>query len=136
MNAQIVTTENEEGGSVTLLINGEEITAMDCLGYGTSSQPYPEQGQKFEPQFTCLFDDEESWNSIFEGNEEQQIGLKPRGGWSYRAFGKVLSVDSADSEAAIDCGLCTLPAPVEITDPNQVGQFIAFNVERLSVWRA
>lgn len=136
MYAQLVSTENEEGGLVVLLMSGEQVTAMDCLGYGSSDQRNPEVGENFVPKFTCLFDDEESWCDIFEGNKEEAVRLTRTGTWSYRVFGKVVAVDGPKTEASIDCGLFQLPAPIETSDPSLVGRFIAFNVERLSVWRA
>lgn len=136
MPAQLVSTENEEGGLAVILMGGERIAAMDCLGYGRSAQRYPKVGESFAPKFTCLFDEDESWLEIFEGNQENSLRLVPTGIWSYRAFGKIISVDGPDSEASVDCGACQIPAPIEISDPSQIGVFIAFNIERLSVWRA
>ena len=105
MYAQLVSTENEEGGLVVLLMSGEQVTAMDCLGYGSSDQRNPEVGENFVPKFTCLFDDEESWSDIFEGNKEEAVRLTRTGTWSYRVFGKVVEgQDVVDAIKSVKTG--------------------------------
>ena len=138
MLATLLSTENEEGGLAVISVNDVEINAMDCLGYGPPGVSYPKVGDRFVPEFSCLFDDDEKldWNSVFGGNPDQLQKLEPTGLWSYRAFGKVALTESqnSNSEALADCGGVLIPMPIEILSDEYLGAFVAFNVVRLSVW--
>ncbi len=136
MLAQLIGVEDDEGGLAVLSVNGVEINAMDCLGYGNSSAPYPKVGDMFSPEFSCLFDDDASWNSVFQGNPNNEQRLESTGLWSYRALGRLVAIDSSGTQATADCGCCLLPLPIEISSSDYLGMFVGFDVKRLSVWRA
>ena len=108
---------------------------MDCLGYGGAETPYPQVGEDFIPEFSCLFDDEETWSSVFDSNPHQEQRLESTGLWSYKAYGKVVAIDGHDSKAQVDCGGCLIPIPIEVSSNQYLGHFVAFNIVRLDVWR-
>ena len=133
MRAKLIETEHEEGGAVVLEVNGERLVAMDCLGYNAAS--YPEIGSDFEVEFRCLHSEGQDWNSLFGGNVEEAKRLDHKNVWAYRAFGQLVSVESEVTEAALaDCGVCVLPVPVEVRDSKCIGEFVAFDVDRLDAW--
>jgi hypothetical protein len=136
MRARVISAESDEGGSVVLAIGDVRLTAMDHLGYGKSEQPRPAIGDEFVPAFSCQFDDSASWDSVFAGNPERRSELVPTGLWSYCAFGTLIAIDEGDQEAVARCGPCDIPLPIEVSDPSLVGAFVAFEVQRLDVWRA
>ena len=136
MRALIIASDGEEGGLVVLEVDGQRLGAMDCTGYGHSEQAYPEVGSEFTPKFACLFGDDASWSSVFSGNPEHRSEVVSTGAWSYRAFGKLISVDIDVGEAVARCGPCDLPLPIEVSDPALIGASVAFDVQRLDVWRA
>lgn len=138
MNARLISVEDDEGGAAVISIEGVEVTAMDCLGYGTLDQPYPKVGQIFEPRFTCLFDDSEptDWLTVFGGNPLEEQRLEPTGTWSYRAYGKLVANDSPDDDLLADCGGPLIPLPIDVCGSENIGAFVAFNIIRLNVWRA
>lgn len=135
MRVRLISTDGEEGGVAVFEVNGKVLRAMDCLSYGESEAPYPMPGNEFEARFTCLHGEEDSWNSVFDGNLAEEQGLESTGLWSYRAFGKLVAIDDHERQAIADCGLCLLPLPIEVSDPAYLGQFITFDVERLDIWR-
>lgn len=135
MRAKLISTEGDEGGLAVLLVNGVEIQAMDCLGYATSNAPVPLVGQEFEPKFTCLFSDNETWKDVFQGNPDQLKKLVTTGLWSYRAYGQIVTPGGNDEEVEVECGEISVPLPFEVHDPQCLGEFVAFDIERLSVWR-
>jgi hypothetical protein len=138
MKARLITVEDEEGGTAVIAIDGVELTAMDCLGYGTSDQPYPKVGDYFKPYFTCLFDDNESvdWKAVFEANPFEEQRLESIGTWSYRAYGKLVQNDGPDEYLFADCGGPLLPLPIDVFGDEKIGSFVGFNIMRLSVWLA
>jgi len=138
VNALLISVEDDEGGAAVIEIGGIEVTVMDCLGYGTSKQPYPKVGAVFEARFTCLFDDgtPTDWLTVFGGNPQQQQRLEPTGIWSYRAYGKLVSGSNPDDGLLADCGGPLIPLPIDVNGGENIGSFVAFNIMRLSVWRA
>ena len=136
MQVVLVSDDGEEAGLVELKIHNTIFSAMNCLGYGESSQPCPVVGDTFEPEFTCLYDDDVNWNSMLMGNPQEKMNLVKTGLWSYQVFGKVVSVSNSGDECMVDCGCCLLPAPIATDDSSYIGRYIEFKVSRLSVWRA
>lgn len=135
MLAKLISVEEDEGGVAVVSLNGIEISAMDCLGYGNSTALLPRVGEEFAPEFFCLFDDFTTLDTVFQGNPEHQQKLEPTGLWSYRAYGKIVATDNSEAEAMVDCGVCLLPIPIQISNPEHLGEFIAFNIQRLDIWR-
>lgn len=142
MYAKLIRSDAEEGGTIVIEINGQQITGMDNLVY--SALAYPAPGEEFAVRFTCMFDEEAMQDkadysntdrsAMFNANPLQEQGLRSTGLWSYHASGKLLSLDGENSVALADCGGCLLPIPIEVTDPEYLGQFIAFDISRLNVW--
>ncbi len=136
MQAILVSDDGEEAGLVEIKIGNTVLSAMNCLGYGESIQPYPVIGESFKAELTCLCVDDGNWNTQLSGNPNEEMRLVKTGLWSYQAFGKIVNVASSDQECIVDCGCCVLSAPIEIFDPSYIGRYIEFQVSRLSVWRA
>ncbi len=144
MLVKLIYSDVEEGGTIVIEINDRHITGMDNLVY--SALPYPKPGEEFAVKFTCLFDDEAmqdlsdysntDWDAMFNGNPQQEQYLRPTGLWSYRALGRLVCLDDEDSSALADCGGCLLPIPLVVTDAECLGQYIAFDIVRLNVWRS
>ena len=78
-----------------------------------------------------LYDENESWETIFNGNPQKEKKIEPLGGWRYRVFGVVCSV----SPVLVDAGQMQLEIPVTTHDEKVIGEFIAFRVERLDASR-
>ncbi len=143
MYAKLIRSDAEEGGTIVIEINGQQITGMDNLVY--SALAYPAPGEEFAVRFTCMFDDEAmqdkgdysntDWLAMFNANPSQELRLRSTGLWSYHASGKLVRLDTEDSTALADCGGCLLPIPVEVRDSECLGQFVAFDIARLDVWR-
>jgi hypothetical protein len=136
MLARVISLEADEGGVVTLSIDGVQIAAMNHLGYGASSQAVPSVGDEFVVSFSCLFPDDVSWGSVFSDNPSGRSELVRTGLWSYRAFGTLVAIDARGLGAIAKCGPFELPLPVEVSDSSLVGSPVAFEVQRLDAWRA
>ena len=87
----------------------------------------PSIGEEFEVELSAQLDEEESWESIFSGNPDHHKKLVRIAGWSYRAYGEVLSIDPV----LVDCGVIQIPDVFHSHDPRVVGSFVAFTVTRL-----
>jgi hypothetical protein len=138
MISTLFKASGEEGGVAVISINGVEVNAMDHMVYGASNQPYPKVGESFFAEFDCRFDDDikATWGSVFNGNPERKETLVPIGLWSYKAFGRLVSIDGPDTKALADCGGILLPLPIEVSSDEYLNHFVAFDVLRLDVWRA
>ncbi len=129
MKALLISGAKEVGESATVEVNGVVYECMDCLVYSSKI----ENGQEFVPRFSWLDadDDTETWESIFSGNPQQRRELVPLGGWSYQAYGQIISVEPP----LADCGIL-LPSPVSSNDSSIIGSFVTFKIVRLDVSRA
>jgi hypothetical protein len=136
MNAKLIDTDGEEGGVVVLSIGGIELRAMNCLGYGQSSQRCPKTGEEFRATFSCQPNGETTWESFFGGNPHREQKLESTGQWSYKVYGKLVSAETSSNEAQVDCGVCCISAPIEVSDPACIGEFVFYEISRLDVWRA
>lgn len=136
MNAKLIDTDGEEGGVAILSIGGTELRAMNCLGYGQASQRHPKIGEEFRPAFSCQPNDETTWESFFGGNPQREQKLERTGLWSYKVYGKLVSVETSANEALVDCGVCCISAPIEVSDPTCIGEFVFYEISRLDVWLA
>jgi hypothetical protein len=74
----------------------------------------------------------ETWESIFASNPGNKIGLEPISGWSYRAFGRVISI----APVIVDCGLLRVEGVVHTHDPSVIGAYVAFTISRLGGYEA
>jgi len=136
MNAKLIDTDGEEGGVVVLSISGTELRAMNCLAYGQSSQRCPKIGEEFRPAFSCQSNDETTWESFFGGNPLKEQKLESTGLWSYKVYGKLVSVETSANEALVDCGVCCISAPIEVSDPACIGEYVFYEISRLDAWLA
>lgn len=102
------------------------IHVMDEFSIDERSAPC--LAEEFEIDLSALLDEEESWESIFAGNPDCHKMLERISGWSYRAFGEVLSVDPV----IVDCGVMQIPDAFHSNDPRVIGSFVAFTVTRLN----
>ncbi len=123
MKVKLIATEGEHLEAVVEL-QGKRLCVMDQFSGAATS---PKVGEEFELEFNPILDDDEEWEAIFSGNPEGRSGLEPLGGWRYRAFGKVVSV----SPVVVDCGLFQVEGVVSSSDPNLVGEPVAFSVSRM-----
>lgn len=135
MTARLLSVEDDETGVATMLIDGIEIAAMNCLWYGHTGTAGPAVGALFEPTFSCLFDDDEhvDWESVFTGNPGQEKRLHRTRLWSYRASGQIVEIEAPGHAALTDCGGCLIPLPIAMSDPAHIGAFVGFDIQRLSV---
>lgn len=143
MLAKLIRSTGEEGDAIIIEINGRKITGMDNVVY--SALPYPQPDEEFEVRFTCVFDDDAitginldahaQWQAVFNGNPFEEQALNSTGIWSYRALGKLVSLDTDDGIALADCGGCLLPIPLEVSDPDCLGCFMGFDILRLDIGR-
>ena len=130
MKARLILSAKEEGESALVEVDGITYECMDCLGYSSLNIA---DGDNFFANFSWIDseDQEESWEEIFSGNPDLELKMVPLGGWSYRAYGKVVSIDPP----LVNCGIL-LPSPIVTHDPTVVGAYLAFNIFRLDVYAA
>lgn len=106
-------------------IDGCEYCVMDELTLDVETMP--KVGETFEFEFSNMLDEEESWDSIFQGNPEKKKCLEQIQGWKYRAFGEVISINPVK----IDCGVLIEEDVLHTHDPKVVGEYVAFTISRL-----
>ncbi len=106
-------------------VDGVVFTVMD--EFSVSAQTTPKPGEAFDYEFSAELLDDEEWVQIFSGNPEGKVGLVPLGGWRYRAYGKVISVNPV----IVDCDLLEVEGVVSSHDPALVGENVAFTISRL-----
>ncbi len=95
--------------------------------FSVSAASSPKLGEEFEFEFSPFLDESEEWEAIFSGNPEGYMGLEQIQGWRYRAFGRVVSVNPV----VVDCGLFKAEGVISSSDPNLIGEPVAFLVSRL-----
>ncbi|MDW6005325.1 hypothetical protein [Vibrio mangrovi] len=127
MIAKIIKVADEEGLPTYLEIEGKVYEAMDCIGY----QKAVTEGEIIDVELSVGIDDEdETFEQIFDGNPDCIEELSCTGGWSYKAYGFIKSVDPV----VVSCGSVQINEPFEISDESLIGEYIAFNIVRLDVW--
>jgi hypothetical protein len=98
----------------------DEFSSDDCSD--------PCIGDEFDIELSAsLLDEDESWETIFSGNPERRKALEHINGWSYRAFGEIVSIDPV----VVDCGMIQIPEVIDSKDPGVIGEFVAFTITRL-----
>lgn len=107
-------------------IDGRVLCVMD--EFSTHAKAPMKPGDSVPVELEPLFHEYEPWESIMSGNPKGRIGLEPIRGWSYRAFGKVVSVNPV----RIDCGLFVAENVFQSHDVSLIGSFVSFTVARLS----
>jgi hypothetical protein len=126
MKAIIIKIAEDEGSSTVVKVNGILYEAMDCLGY---SGVY-DAGDEVEIEFSIgsLYD-EETWGDMFNGNPHKEFKLVNTEGWSYRAYGEIVSLNPV----LVHCGIEQFEGVLATNDERCIGAFIAFNIQRLDV---
>jgi hypothetical protein len=87
----------------------------------------PKPGDDFEVELSALTDERMSWEAMFAGNPNKTKGLESIRGWSYRAFGEIVSVNPV----IVDCGIVSVPDVVHSHDSRVIGEFVVFTISRL-----
>ncbi len=87
----------------------------------------PELDEEFEIEISAQTEDESSWEAMFGGNPNKAKDIEPLKGWSYRAFGQIVSIHPV----VVDCGILSVPDVLHTNDSRVVGEFIAFTISRL-----
>ncbi|PXA04019.1 hypothetical protein DDZ13_08210 [Coraliomargarita sinensis] len=109
----------------TLEVGSTILKVMDEL---TIDDRYsPEINQEIEVELSMLLDDDESWDDIFRGNPEKKKTIENIEGWSYRAFGEVISINPV----VVDCGLIKVHDVVHANDERVIGEHVGFTITRL-----
>jgi hypothetical protein len=124
MKAKLLSTEGTYLEAL-IEIDGCEYCVMDELTLDVESMP--KEGQAFEFEFSNLLDEDESWESIFQGNPERKKCLEQIKGWKYRAFGEIISINPVK----VDCGVLVEEDVIHSHDSKVVGEFVTFTISRL-----
>jgi hypothetical protein len=124
MKAKLLSTEGTYLEAL-IEIEGCEYCVMDELTLDVESMP--KVGEAFEFEFSSMLDEDESWESIFQGNPEKKKCLEQIEGWKYRAFGEIISINPVK----VDCGVLVEEDVIYSHDSNVVGEFVAFTISRL-----
>lgn len=104
-------------------VDDQDISVMDSFG-GDKITP----GEEFDIEiYAGLYNDEDSWEGIFEGNPNNEKKLEPLGNWRYKIYGIVSSINPV----LVDVGIMHLEAPITTHDERVIGESVAFRVERL-----
>lgn len=107
---------------------GEQVLCvMDAFSEETTRAP--KVGEVFDVEFLNFINENESWETIFSGNLEMKVGIDQLSGWTYMAFGKIISVNPVK----IDCGLFIEEDVLFSHDPKLIGEYVAFTIRRLGV---
>ena len=109
-------------------IEGKEYCVMDELTLDVESMP--KEGEYFALQFSNMLCDDETWESMFQGNPDNLKCLVQIAGWKYRAYGQIISIDPV----TVDCGVLVDEDVIQTNDPRVVGEFIAFTISRLGAY--
>lgn len=124
INAKLLSTEGTYLEAL-IEIEGYEYCVMDELTLDVESMP--NVGEAFEFEFSNILDEEETWESILQGNPEKKKCLEQIHGWKYRAYGQVTSINPV----TVDCGVLVQENVIHTHDPKVIGEYIAFTISRL-----
>ena len=72
----------------------------------------------------CALDDD--WDSIFQGNPDNRIGIEHINNWSCKAYGRIIGVNPV----VVDCGILHVENVVKTHDERCIGEFIGFRIDR------
>lgn len=113
----------------TIEVNGQRLTVMDEF-FCFSADSLPKTGEPCEVEFSTYLDEDEIWEEVFAGNPDKLVLIEQIEGWRYRAFGKIISVNPV----VVDCGFLQVEDVVCSTDPQLVGEYVAFSITRLGAY--
>ncbi len=109
-------------------IEGKEYCVMDELTLDVESMP--KEREYFALQFSNMLCDDETWESMFQGNPGNHKCLVQIAGWKYRAYGQIISINPVK----VDCGVLVEEDVIQTNDARVVGEFIAFTISRLGAY--
>jgi hypothetical protein len=118
MKATLVRTEGP-GREAILNIEGRDYCVRNGFSWSADRT-----GREFDVSLTTVLDNSWSWENMFAANPDQRIGLEPAEGYSYLAFGRILSVDPV----RIDCGLLVEERAIYTHDTSVIGDFVGFKI--------
>jgi hypothetical protein len=121
MKVTLVRTEGP-GREAILKIEGTDYCVRD--GFSWLAERTPPDGGDLEVSLSTVLDDSWSWEDMFAANPDRRIGLEPVEGYSYLAFGRILSIDPV----RIDYGLLVEERALYTHDPRVVGDFVGFRI--------
>ena len=121
IEARLISTSGP-GKEAVLEIDGSNYVVAD--GFSWSAEHSPKVGQVFDVELLAILAENESWETKFSGNPQHRIGFESLGSWSYKAMGRVASVDPV----SIDCGILVESRAIHTTDPSVIGEFVAFTI--------
>ena len=124
MKAKLLSTEGTYFEAV-IEIESREYCVMDELTLDVESMP--KVGKVFKFEFSNMLDEDEPWESIFQGNPEKKKCLEQIQGWRYRAYGEIISINPTK----VDCGVLVEEDVINTHDQRVVGEYIAFTITRL-----
>lgn len=125
MLVQVIKTEGH-GLEAVINLAGHQLHACD---WASPHDAPLAPGSAVEADFDWLGTDDATWEDIFRANPEHKVKLEWLGGWKYRACGRIVSVDPV----RVDVGIMELAGPVESHDRSLVGEYIAWDIDRLDV---
>lgn len=129
MRVSLVSTEGP-WLEASIATSGGILSVMDEFTIDERSSP--RIGDEFDVEISAsLLEDGESWDVMFAGNPDKIKSLDRVGGWCYRAYGEVVSIDPV----VVDCGMLQIPDVFHSTDSRVIGEFIAFTIARLEARR-
>jgi hypothetical protein len=124
MRARLISTEGPWLGA-KVEVHGEILEVMDEFSLDERTAPQP--GDYFDCDLTALHDEDEAWTDIFGSNAECRTGLESRGGWKYRAYGRVVGI----KPFRVDCGIYVDDDLLHTSDEGVIGEYISFGITRL-----
>ena len=117
-----------EGHDLEAVIDVQGCRLRVCDGVSSPEGPLA-PGSLVDVDFGWLGLEDASWEEVFRRNRERRIGLEPLGGWSYSAYGRVVSVDPV----RVDLGIIEIAGPVHSHDARLIGEYVAWQVDRLDM---
>lgn len=104
-------------------VDGFRLLVMDEFG-----GEILKSGQQVEIELAAESNDDDTWDGIFKRNPDKKKCLQHLSGWSYAAFGKIISV----SPVVCDCGIVEIEGAIDTHDERCIGEYIGFTVSRLT----
>ncbi len=121
MKVTLVRTEGP-GREAILNIKGQDYCVRDGFSWTAERPP-----REIDVSLSTELDDSWSWEDMFAANSAQKIGLEPLEGYSYLAFGRIISIDPT----RIDCGLLVEERAIYTHDIKVIGSFVGFKIKVL-----
>lgn len=123
MEATVISTEGSDLEAI-IEVAGQRLCVMDDFSSREQATP---PGSCIHIRLSPLCLSDETWEDIFSGNPDKLKRLESLGGWSYRAYGQIKSLDPM----TVDCGIDIEDEVVRTHDPRVVGEYVAYTMDRL-----